>query len=183
MTAGLERRYGDGHHHFVTFSCYRRLPYLATPRARDVFEHSLERMRVKYGFTVDFYVVMPEHVHLLVSEPQRRNLSVALQALKISVSKRLPEKPFWQHRYYDFNVFTDRKRIEKRHYIHRNPYTRELVAHPKDWQWSSYRHWAYGTSGAVTVESIHTCAERLKELTQQASCKPTSQNRDVGHPQ
>ena len=83
MTRGLERRYGLGHHHFVTFSCYGRQPFLAEAWVRDVFEASLEAMRRKYGFTIDSYVVMPEHVHLLVSEPRNATLSVALQALKI----------------------------------------------------------------------------------------------------
>ena len=94
MPRELERRYGFDHHHFVTFSCYRRLPHLATSEARDIFESSLERTRQNYGFTVDSYVVMPEHVHLLVSEPRVKDLSVALQALKISVSKRLSARPF-----------------------------------------------------------------------------------------
>ena len=56
-------------------------------------------------------------------------------------------------RRYDFNLFTDRKQIEKRRYIHRNPFTRDLVAHPKDWRWSSYRHWAYGEPSTVEIES------------------------------
>ena len=56
---------------------------------------------------------MPEHVHLLMSEPPGDPLSKALQALKISVSRRLTQRPFWQPRYYDFNVFTHNKRVEK----------------------------------------------------------------------
>ena len=187
MTRGLERRYGSGHHHFVTFSCHRRLPHFAEPEARQVFEASLEAVRRTYGFSVDAYVVMPEHVHLLVSEPKQKTLSVALQALKLSVSRRLSPRPFWQRRFYDFNVFSDRKRIEKRRYIHRNPFSRGLVVHPKDWRWSSYRHWAYGEQGQVEIESTWTYAKRMREtqraeLVGHASCKPTSQNRDVGHP-
>ena len=116
MTRGLERRYGLGHHHFVTFSCYGRQPFLAEAWVRDVFEASLEAMRRKYGFTIDSYVVMPEHVHLLVSEPRNATLSVALQALKISVSRRSVPRPFWQPRFYDFNVYTEKKRLEKRRY-------------------------------------------------------------------
>ncbi len=65
MPRELERRYGLGHHHFVTFSCYQRLPYLAEPKAYDIFEDSLEKTRQKYGLSIDSYVVMPEHVHLL----------------------------------------------------------------------------------------------------------------------
>jgi putative transposase len=174
MPRGLERRYGLDHHHFVTFSCYRRQPFLAEAPAREIFERSLEAMRVRYGFSVDAYVVMPEHVHLLVSEPKRATLSVALQALKISVARRLPQRPFWQRRFHDFNVFTDTKRIEKRQYIHRNPFKRCLVAHPKDWTWSSYRHWAYGEQGAVAVESTWTYAEQLSAETAETSCNPTS---------
>jgi putative transposase len=161
MTRGLERRYGLGHHHFVTFSCYRRQPFLCEPQSRDVFETSLEAMRRKYGFTIDSYVVMPEHVHLLVSEPRTVTLSVALQALKISVSRRSLPRPFWQPRFYDFNVFTDEKRLEKRRYMHRNPMVRGLVNHPKDWAWSSYRHWATGQDGVVEIESPWTFAKRM----------------------
>jgi putative transposase len=158
MTRRLVRRYGLGHHHFVTFSCYRRLPYLAEPSSREIFESSLEKTRRRYGFSVDSYVVMPEHVHLLISEPKKGTISVALQALKISVARKLPPRPFWQRRFYDFNVFSDRKHIEKRCYIHRNPFTRGLVDHLKDWAWSSYRHWAYGEKGTVEIESTWTFA-------------------------
>lgn len=60
MTRGLERRYGDGHHHFVTFSCCHCLPYLAGQQARDVFLAALEATRAAYCFSVDSYVVMPD---------------------------------------------------------------------------------------------------------------------------
>jgi REP element-mobilizing transposase RayT len=56
--------------HFLTFSCYRRLPYLGSAEARDLFEQALERIRRRYVFVVAGYVVMPEHVHLLLSEPR-----------------------------------------------------------------------------------------------------------------
>ena len=161
MTQDLERRYGLGHHHFVTFSCYRRQPFFAEAETRNLFETSLEAVRRKYRFTIDSYIVMPEHVHLLVSEPPDVTLSVALQALKISVSRRSLPRPFWQRRFYDFNVFTDKKRLEKRRYIHRNPVLRGLVKHPRGWAWSSYRHWATGQQGAVEIESPWTFASRM----------------------
>ena len=112
MTKGLERRYGDGHFHFITFSCYQRLPHFASRSSREVFEISLEAMRRKYNFRIDAYVVMPEHVHLLVSEPADVSISVVLQALKISVARKLRQRPFWQRRFYDFNVFTAEKQME-----------------------------------------------------------------------
>ena len=81
-------------------------------------------MRRRYSFYVFGYVIMPEHVHLLLSEPEKGVLSKAIQALKLSVAVQSKERPFWQARYYDFNVFTQRKHVEKLKYMHRNPVTR-----------------------------------------------------------
>jgi hypothetical protein len=69
MPPRLERRQQTGNLHFITFSCHNRNPYLASPRAASIFEHSLESTRDKYQFHLLGYVVMPEHVHLLLSEP------------------------------------------------------------------------------------------------------------------
>ena len=57
----------------------------------------------------------------------------------------------WQRRFYDFNVWSDRKRIEKLIYMHRNPVMRGLVQAPEQWPWSSYRSYAYGEEGAVRI--------------------------------
>jgi putative transposase len=101
---------------------------------------------------------MPEHVHLLLSEPDIGPLSKALHALKLSMAKRSSQKPFWQVRYYDFNVFTARKHVEKLRYIHRNPVKRGLVEQPQDWQLSSFHHYATGERGTVEIESFWTVA-------------------------
>jgi putative transposase len=60
-------------------------------------------MWLRNGFVVAAYVVMPQHVHLLVSEPKKALLSKAIQALKLSVSVQSRHRPFWQARYYDLN--------------------------------------------------------------------------------
>ena len=90
MTKGLVRYQQAGHLHFVTFSCYHRQPHLGSRAARDLFERSLEAMRVRYDFFVAGYVVMPEHVHLLVSEPKKCLLAKALQALPALLDTREP---------------------------------------------------------------------------------------------
>ena len=126
--------------------------HLAEGFAKDVFELSLEKTRQKYGFAVVGYVVMPEHVHLLVTEPPEESLARILQALKISVSKHLPPKPFWQRRYYDFNVFTFGKQAEKLGYMHRNPVTRGLVETPAGWKWSSHNYYETGLTGTIEIE-------------------------------
>ena len=128
--------------HFLTFSCYRRRANFAAPQSRACFESSLERVRQSYGLCVYGYVVMPEHVHLLVNEPERGGLAQMLQSLKQSVARTLALRSadsFWQARYYDFNVWSERKFVEKLRYIHRNPVTRGLVERPDDWLWSSFR--------------------------------------------
>jgi putative transposase len=106
---------------------------------------------------------MPEHVHLLITEPERAKLSVALQMLKQNVARKLREVeggPFWQARYYDLNVWSEAKRIEKLRYIHRNPVVRGLVTSPELWAWSSFRHYASGIEGVVEIESQWTARKR-----------------------
>ena len=112
MPSGLKRFHQSDLPHFITFTCYRRRPYLSVTDARNLFLKSLERTRVLYGMRVYGFVVMPEHVHLLVSESERGTIANAMQSLKISSAKRLsrvrtpgdPGSPLWQKRYYDRNV-------------------------------------------------------------------------------
>ena len=151
--------------HFVTFSCHNREPLLGTPQTRDLFEITFERARQWYEFYVRGYVVMPEHVHLLINEPRKAKLSTALQLLKQNVARvlRLPEgNPFWLERYYDFNVWSEAKRVEKLRYIHRNPVRRGLVEKPEDWKWSSFLHYATGVEGVVEIESEWTARKRKR---------------------
>jgi putative transposase len=161
MPERLQRFQGTGDFHFVTFSCHNRLPYLCTPQPCGAFERSLEAVRRRYVLFVFGYVIMPEHVHLLVSEPRRGKLDRAIQALKTSVSKQCTERPFWLKRYYDFNVHSQAKRIEKLRYIHRNPVTRGLAGRPEEWKWSSFRHYLTGEAEVVEIESSWTQGRRL----------------------
>jgi putative transposase len=160
MPQQLQRFQESGDLHFLTFSCKERMPYLSLPETKDLFERSLEAVRRRYVLRVYGYVVMPEHVHLLVSEPKRLSLDTAIQALKTSVAKQRIERPFWLPRYYDFNVFSEEKRIEKLKYMHRNPVARGLVQLPEDWKWSSFRHYLTGVRGTVEIESPWTAGWR-----------------------
>jgi putative transposase len=162
MPSHLKRYQTEGHYHFLTFSCYRRFPYLGDERSRTVFLDMLETLRQRHRLFVFGYVLMPEHVHLLLSEPSLERLDNTLRALKGQTSKLLKgSRPqFWQSRYYDFNVFTQAKFVEKLRYIHRNPVTRGLVGKPEDFPWSSFRHWATGETGRVEIESHWTWMKR-----------------------
>lgn len=73
MPRGLRRRYGFRHLHFITWNCYRRLPLLSSVRARNAFVKILGEVRDRFGVSLVGYVVMPEHIHLLIGEPAPGN--------------------------------------------------------------------------------------------------------------
>ena len=105
MPRGLRRYQESGESHFITFSCYRRQPNFVNAAVYDLFPVCLEEMRRRCRMRVYGYVVMPEHVHLLVSEPEHGMLAEAIHYLKLSFTKRLHTPgSFWQKRYYDRNV-------------------------------------------------------------------------------
>jgi putative transposase len=162
----LKRYYNSKQLHFITCSCYHRIPFLGRAQRRDLFLKVLEQARRRYRFTVVGYVVMPEHIHLLISEPEIADPSVVMKVVKQRFSrmvrKRLPSSQtllwsesdpghVWQKRFYDFNVRSERKRIEKLRYVHRNPVRRGLVTEPDQWRWSSFRSYAFAERGAVRV--------------------------------
>ena len=194
MPWGLTRFHHSVQSHFVTFCCYHRCRLLTTDESRRVFESALERVRRSFRLQVYGYVVMPEHVHLLVSEPAKDTLADALKSLKQGVARRLltnlPLKPtpglsgtpehFWQKRYYDFNVRSYRQFVEKLRYIHRNPVKRGLCARPEEWQWSSFLHYATGAEGRVEIESEWTARKRERatgRLCAAVELSHSSQNR------
>ena len=170
MPKGLKRYYGQDHLHYLTCSCYHRHPWLASAGHRDLFSQILEEVRQRYRFVVVGYVVMPEHIHLLISEPERGTPSTVMQVLKQRYARRIlrkkkrssaqgelwpdKEEHVWQRRFYDFNVWSARKRIEKLRYMHRNPVKRGLVNTPEDWRWSSFRYYAYSEGGPVKVNEV-----------------------------
>src|ERR1041385_7362869 len=183
MPKRLHRYYGSGHFHFITSSCYRRRRLLGTAPRRDLFLKILEEVRARYGFIVVGYVVMPEHIHLLISEPDRGTPSTVMQVLKQRFARRVlgewrcrskPEQGrlwqeafehghIWQKRFYDFVVRSEAKRIEKLRYMHNNPVKRGLVLEPEQWKWSSYRWYAYGERGPILVNEQQTAVMRMRE--------------------
>jgi putative transposase len=125
----LHRYYGTHDLHFITSSCYRRRPELGSPWRRDLFVKVLEEARRKYRFVVHGYVVMPEHFHVLISEPEVGDPSVVMKVIKERFSRRVNRRrkqpaaeqgvlwervrePVWQRRFYDFNVWSAHKQID-----------------------------------------------------------------------
>ncbi len=184
MSRGLRRFQESGQSHFRSLdfardfgsglgrplnasSCYRQQPFFSTAERYDLFVQCLEDMRRRFEMRIYGYVVMPEHVHLLLSEPPPTRLADAIHYSKLSFAKRLrsqrsPEKSagFWQKRYYDRNVRSHREFVVKLRYLHRNPVKRGLVSKLEDWKWSSHRHYAFREIGIVEIESEWTARDR-----------------------
>jgi putative transposase len=175
MPKNLKRYCGERHFHFITCTCYRRLPLLGSARTRNIFAKILGDVRDRYGFLLVGYVVMPNHIHLLISEPEKGTPSTVMQVLKQRVSRsmrgrrkrrageqlRLPfggseslPRQFWQRRFHDFNVWSHKKRVEKLGYMHFNPVKRRLAHDPKHWPRSSYSHYAKGEKGLVRIDEV-----------------------------
>jgi len=173
----LRRSDAPGDARFLTFSCFRRQPFLSRQRSCEWFLDAMNRSRETHGFDLWAFVIMPEHVHLLVY-PGHDWHSVAdmLYTLKKSVTSRAlafvrrstPEflvrmedrQPsgrashrFWQRGGgYDENLYTPAKIWEKIDYIHANPVRRGLCESPTDWRWSSARAYEIGTSEPVRID-------------------------------
>ena len=182
MPNRLHRYYGAGYLHFITTSCYQRRPLLGGRRNREWFLEVLERVRRRYHFVVVGYVVMPEHLHLLLSEPERGDPSAVMKAVKQGFARRLlrdlrshadpllagsavlEDGRIWQHRFYDFVVFTEKKRVEKLRCMHRNPVKRGMVLEPQQWPWSSFCDYAEGWRGPVLVNELRNAELKVREI-------------------
>jgi putative transposase len=167
MPRGLQRFHQSGQSHFLTFSCYRRRANFNSPETCDLMEVCLENMRCRFAVCIYGYVIMPEHVHLLINEPEQATIADAMHFLKLSFVKRLrslsgavESGSFWQKRYYDRNLRDAREFTVKLRYLHRNPVKRGLVKEAGDWKWSSFRHYALREIGIVEIESKWTARDR-----------------------
>jgi len=162
MPYGLKRFQKAEALHFVTFSCFHRLPFLETPGPKDTVEAVLEQTRARHHARIYAYVLMPEHIHLLINEPPSILLAQFLKAVKQIASRKLKgdREQFWQDRYFDRNIHGESARSEVIRYIHRNPVNRGLAASPEQYRWSSFVHYATGVRGVVEIESEWTARLR-----------------------
>ena len=171
------RRWNDsGHAHSLTFSCFRRQPLLAGDRSRQWMLDGIEQARTEHQFHVWAYVVMPEHVHLLIWPEAEYSISAILKTMKQSVSRKAllfvrrqaPEflmqmedkRPngqssyrFWQRGGgYDRNLTEPKTIWQAVDYIHANPVRRKLCERAVDWSWSSAVEWEQPGSGLLRVD-------------------------------
>ena len=161
------RHYDDlGTARFVTFSCYRRLPSLNNPQAKNILIEELDRAREKHGFLLLGYVIMPDHVHLVLLPPEGMKMGLVIREIKSRSAKQYfaesnigtpnAKRVFWQRRCYDHNCRNLETMKEKIRYCHKNPVNRGLVNDPADWEWSSYT-WYQGRRDVPLVMDEIKC--------------------------
>jgi REP-associated tyrosine transposase len=179
----LTRYYGFNHAHFVTTSTYRRVRLFDPEPFRDLWVCTLGKVRDALRFKLMGYVLMPEHFHLLLWSGSQLNPSEIIRSLKVRTAMeilkflrehqtrpwcrqtlnglRLPPTVHspathrvWQRRFFDLNLWSASKILEKLNYMHGNPVKRGLVRLPEDWRWSSYRYYDSGDPAALTMDHL-----------------------------
>ena len=114
------------------------------PSGAISFSRSWKEVRARYDFGIAGYVVMPEHFHLLITEPKQRTLPLVMQVLKQRISRAGRKISTSTHN-------GNMKHTEKQRYIHRNPVKRGLVKSPELWRWSCFRQYRFGEPGPVKI--------------------------------
>ncbi len=149
------------HAHFLTFSCFQQLSLFSRERTKRWLIEAIVSAKEKYKYALWAYVIMPEHVHLLVYPMlEKYNISLFLKTIKQSVARKAKHylkenNPDWLNKLtvkrgpknvfrfwqtgpgYDRNINSENELFEKIHYIHNNPVRRGIVLTPKQWKWSS----------------------------------------------
>jgi REP-associated tyrosine transposase len=179
----LQRHYGENHLHYLTTSTYRRARVFDSERFKRHFVAALAELRSELGFRILGYVLMPEHFHLLIWPSAEANPSQIMQKLKGRTARfilktlrqnrqhawcarmmsrfALPGTVHdeascrvWQRRFYDMNVWSEKKRLEKLNYMHNNPVKRRLVNAPGEWPWSSWRYYYLQEASIIAMDRM-----------------------------
>ncbi len=136
-----------GHIHFVTTTCYDKKLFFSQSWTRKLVMDAINHMRSKKGFLLLGYVLMPDHAHFLLVPAPCQTISKAVKhikwysAIKLLASLRkkgMDEKALWKPGFYDFNIYTQQKLMEKLNYCHMNPVKGGLVESPEKWLYSSF---------------------------------------------
>jgi len=175
--------YGENHLHFLTASTYHRVRLFKSVSFCEEFIKTLDHLRTEQGFRLLGYVLMPDHFHLLIWPSDMANPSKIVGSLKERTAKHIIKKlkkeseaawckkmlnairlpasvhdeasyRVWQRRFYDFNVWSEKKRLEKLDYMHANPVKSRLVESPEAWKWSSWRFYNLEDSSLLAMDRL-----------------------------
>ena len=177
------RHFEPGQLQFITTSTYRRSQLFTCQRFGWILVETLRPLRQETGFLLIGWVLTPEHFHLLIQpqpaaatvrfmqELKKRSAQEIIAALTrnqhhprcrtLLARLRLPPTVHsdayhrvGQRRYVPFNVFTEKKHMQKLDYMHNNPVKRRLVSSPDQWPWSSFRFYYLNDSSVLTMDRL-----------------------------
>ena len=157
----------EGHAYFVTFSCYKRRKILSRDRAKAIVISMFASELAKQGGVCMGFVIMPDHVHAVIRFNENGRLSAFMKIWKQRSSFHLKrfmkeeciyaktgiptDEPIWQARYYCFNIYSEKKLLEKLDYMHNNPVKSGFVQTPHEWKFSSSGHYMLNKSVGVKI--------------------------------
>lgn len=125
--------------HFITFSCYHRRRLLELDQPKRILLGILTDELLKFQARCIGFVIMPDHVHVLLWFPKIGQLSRFMQQWKGRSSKAIKVFLLRSVREYSFEIYTTAKIEEKLNYVHLNPVRAGLVQQPTEWHWGSAR--------------------------------------------
>ena len=161
---------GGGDARFITFGTYKKLPLITNNEIRNIIIDAIALIRKRFKFRLLGYVLMPEHIHLVIIPADgtkvgriigeiKRESAVKILEIMVNINSSILNKlevirngvrkhAFWQRRCYDHNCRTHESVWKAIEYCHNNPVNRGLVNEPSSWIWSSYRYY-YGKDKVV----------------------------------
>ena len=176
-----------GHTHYLTFTCYRRQQLLTDDQTRTLLVQAIDKARAMYNFALWAWIIMPEHVHLLL-HPRVEDYSISriLQAIKGRSARRIiavwrESSPHLLHRIraiekdrtsfrlwqagggFDRNLYQMALVKEKIEYIEYNPVRRRLVSAPDDWRWSSAQARAGSKDVPIVIDKVSFDHEHINQ--------------------
>lgn len=169
----------EGHAHFTTINVYKRIPILENYELCDLIIENLEYYRKKFKFRLLGYVILPNHLHIIILPNTSTKYSDIVRDFKkgvaFAVIKKLSDTgnrglldrfrlnsiredgqrySIWQRKYFDFNIFSEKTLLKKLEYIHNNPVELRLVETPGEWRYSSWRNYCLGDSSIISIDKL-----------------------------
>ena len=162
--------------HYVTAVTFKRVPVFRSEYACQLLVDSLAETRSHCAFKLIGYVVMPDHVHVILN-PLRKSISEVVRRLKSLSARRIldwlrqdsyeaslkklaldiPQSrshthALWQKGFSAIDLWSPRFILQKLSYVHLNPIRAGLCGHPAEWTWSSYNAYSPHERGGVPIE-------------------------------
>jgi len=155
---------------FFTLVTDHRYPWFADPRHVSRLREGFRRVRNRYPFELDAIVVLPDHLHLLMSLPEGdSNYALRLRLIKHYLTRGMTirgnhrgEKPVWQKRYWEHAIRDDNDWRRHLDYVHFNPVKHGYVTHPSEWPYSSFHRCV--EKGWYAIDWGRTDMPDLKEM-------------------